>query len=464
MNEQRIDDALAEWMRDDRPVASPWVLESIAEHARRHSNQAWWQRASRSLRTARAGSGDADRAVRRRWTAVPAFVAGVVALLLLAAVLAVVPGPSVPSLGSNGSLWRTTGVDGGDSYVMLHADGTAVTLTYPITRQVGIGIWRWTGPSSLTTLIAYPDADPKRHALPGFSTYRADWTLDDARQAARSTWVATLRPADGSAMADRQGSATYQRLALAPLPDDARYPVPSEQPWPASTGQADARPDAGSVVGITYSDGCTISEPSDYLALHGDGTALYVGASGGNGLGLWAWTGDKTRAISGWYGSWVVANHQIWVGQLIGTGQLLGRTGSSRVFDRTFTAGPRPVEVKDAPLPPADDSAWPELGSVWLQETDAGTAIIAFLADGTLVARDPRYGTGIGSWQPMGAGRTIGVIRFSTRLAQDHRVWLESTLLPDGDSMSIQFQHQDKSAGPDLDVGTATAVRLTFEP
>jgi hypothetical protein len=88
--------------------------------------------------------------------------------------------------------------------------------------------------------------------------------------------------------------------------------------------------------------------------------------------------------------------------------------------------------------------------------------VVAYLADGTVVARDPRYGTGIGNWQPVDADTMLSVIRFSTRLGQDHRIWAESTVAPDGATLTIRSEHQDKSTDPRVDVETVTAVRLSL--
>ena len=51
MNDRDLGQSLGDWMRDSRSGASPWVLDSVIEHARLHTNQRWWRRRPRHART-----------------------------------------------------------------------------------------------------------------------------------------------------------------------------------------------------------------------------------------------------------------------------------------------------------------------------------------------------------------------------------------------------------------------------
>jgi hypothetical protein len=117
----------------------------------------------------------------------------------------------------------------------------------------------------------------------------------------------------------------------------------------------------------------------------------------------------------------------------------------------------------DEPLPPADPALRPTTGSVWLTSLEEGTAITAHLADGTVIALDPRYGTGAGYWQPLDADTIASWVGFSTHAQQDHHVWAEAVIDPANDTMHITYEHQDKSGGP-VETGEASATRLRIQP
>ncbi len=491
MNDRDLGQSLGEWMHDSRSSASPWVLDSVIEHARLHTNQPWWQRALDRAMHALTVSQPAD--AQPRWGRMLAVSATVVLAFVVTAVLLVpgiapepqhdpafvpistasaTPAPSLsarppadegfPSDGGlTGSVWLRKGEGECDSYVTLHPDGTVVQVAKSGRRPVGIGTWQPTGDSSLTSLVAWPDADPVNHLRPGFSTHRAEWILDEDGSAATLTWTARLQPADGSTVPDVSGSSTLVRLQRQPLPPEAAYPSPAEPDWKLAVGPMVQGSGSGDVAAIT--ERCDGTSP-EYLVMHGDGTAFMASVMLDNGPGLWVPTGPDTRGLSSWFGLNPAHALDNWpVAQLAGTGILDMSEGSSEEFYRRYVAKTRSIEPMDEPLPEVDPALWPTTGMVWLQATDSGTAITAYLTDGTAVVRDPRYGTGAGYWQPLDADTFATWVAFSTHPDHDHHLWSEATTGPDGETLMISYKHQDKFSGS-VETGRATATRLRIEP
>ena len=375
--------------------------------------------------------------------------------------------------GAIGSLWLEPGEDGPDSYVTLHPDGTVVRITIAPRHPVGIGVWRPTGERSLSAVIAYPDADLVNHLRPGVTTYRAEWDIDEAARTAEVAWSATATPADGSGLVEASGASMLTRLTRRSLPAQAKYPAPPEPDWELAFGPMVEGPGSGTVAAIASKgdDSCDLpdyqasesADPPEYLVLHGDGSAFLASVSRDDGAGLWVRTGPDARALTSWfalpYSSRVIDE----VAQLIGTQQMLVLTGDSEQFrDRTIAAW-RHIEPMDGPLPTADPALWPASGSVWLTSLEEGAAITAHLTDGTVITLDPRYGTGVGYWQPLDAGTVASSVGFSTHPQQDHHLWSEAVIDPDGDTMHISYKHQDESGGP-VETGSTSATRLRIEP
>jgi|GEM_PF-5286115 len=497
MNENELEQSLSEWMYDDQSRASSWVLGSVVAHARQHPNRSWWRHL---LKPARLVGATGPGAVPRPGLVRPAFATMAIVAAFIIAVVLVLPGPTpepdrapafVPSSpladaspsaptptsrpddlsgfdpngGLVGSLWLRQGNGERDSYVTLHPDGTIVQVAKGPGWPVGIGTWQPTGARSLTSLVAWPDADPVNHLRPGFSTHRDEWALDEDGSAATLTWTARLQPADGSTVPDVSGASTLVRLQRLPLPPEAAYPSPAEPGWELAVGPMVQGSGSGGVAAITApcDEPDESGTPPGYLVTHGDGTAFLASYWQGNGPGLWVPTGPDTRGLSSWFGLDPAHDLDNWpVAQLAGTGTITVSEGTSEEFLDEYEAETRSIEPMDEPLPAVDPALWPATGSVWLQPTDSGTAITAYLTDGTAVVRDPRYGTGTGHWQPLDPDTIAAWVAFSTLTSHDH-LWSEATTGPDGDTLSISYKHQDKSGGP-VETGQAEASRLRIEP
>ena len=470
MNERDLERALIDWMLDEPAPAPDRLLDVVMAHAGTHPRRSWSARLATAVigaLTGSSGTGEARAmgAVRPRVPWVTGLAtAGAIALTVMVAfalvptpVFVSEPPPSTVPRPLVGSLWQEDTERGREGYVLLHPDGTAMTLTAGPGRQIGIGVWEPTGSRSLVTLIAYPDADPDHHIRYGFSTYREAWTLDDALETATVRWTAHIEPGNGSAASDRAGSTAYRRVHREALPPDALHPVPDEPAWgPVVGSMATGRVDTLLLAVL----GCSPSDPADQLLLHGDGTTVYAGLTGGQGLGLWSETGPGIIALTERYGSASVARSQQWVAQLAGSWIRSGRTGTSSSFADWFTATPRTIETIAGPVADEAPDRWPARGTVWLQETDQGMVITALLTDGTVVARDPRYGTGAGFWRPTGAGSLVSSVAYPGRALQDHRMVAESTVDPGWSTLSIRYRHVDRFSGDPPEEGTASAVRL----
>jgi len=487
MNEDDFECELGEWIHADRVEASAWVLPSVVEHARRHSNQGHWVRLRGWLASLLVAPAGPRGRSRPRPSAVAAGVTVAFAIVLALGLLlpttrtspehqpAFLPAPELPGLerdtGAIGSLWLERAEGRPDSHITLHPDGTIVRTSIAPGQPAGIGVWRPTGERSLSAVVAYADADIANHLRPGTTRYRADWKLEEAATTAEVTWSATMTPADGSGPIDVTGIASLERLERGPLPAQAKYPTPPEPDWQLSFGPMGEGPGSGIVAAMAprCDTTCDLTEvqefrdPPEYLVLHGDGTAFLASFSRDDGAGLWVRTGPDTRALTSWlsvpYSSRVIEQ----VAQLIGTQQILVLTGDREAFRDRRIAARRHIEPMDEPLPEVDPALWPTTGSVWLTPLEEGTAITAHLTDGTVVALDPRFGTGAGYWQPLDADTIASSVGFSTHAEQDHHVWSEAVVDPDGETMRITYRHQDESGGP-VENGQATAARLRIEP
>jgi hypothetical protein len=484
--------SLQEWMHDDRPGVSPWVLDSAMGHAREHSNQSRWRRLlGRTLEALPAGPDAELQHVRRApvWATVIVLSALLLALAVLVPPVAPEPdrapavAPASPATeatplalpptpppdggagfdtsgGLVGSLWLEQADGAFDSYVTLHPDGTLVRATAQPRHPVGIGVWRPTGERSLTGVIAYPDADPVNHTRPGFSSYRVDWTLDEAATGGTLTWSAETHPADGSPGSVASGSARLERMSRLSLPAEAAYPAPAEPGWELALGPMALGSASGTVL-TTVDDRCECVTP-DYVITHGDGTTFMTSCATGNGPGLWVPTGPDTRALSWWLSG--TPGYDMWpVSQLAGSDTMALSSGDSERFYYFDAADTLAFEDVKGSGSAVDAASWPETGSVWLEATDGGTAITAYLSDGTIVTRDPRYGAGVGYWRPLDEDTITAWVGFTTNASQDHQRWSEATTSTDAQTLSIEYRHQDLSGGP-AETGSTSATRLRIEP
>lgn len=497
MNDAEFERSFSEWIQAKPAHASDWVLESVAEHARTHANQPGWHRLQNSLEGRRTG---AVRTLLRAASARPLVgataVAVAAAVLLVAAPLilstrtpdgVVAPGvlqaspssessagPAVaspapvqvgfPEDGLTGSVWLERADGAPDHYITLHPDGTLVERIGLLTT-VGIGLWQPTSEHTLSSITVYTDADPVRHRVAGMSTHRADWVLDATSGTGALTWRASLQPADGTTPTEMTGEATLTRLHLAGLPDEARYDLPAEHPWRPSLGVMAQGPGSGQVTAVgdvaalSY---CVVGPdgPPGYVVLHGDGTTL-IATPGGTGAGLWTPSGPDTRALTAWSTLSAASERGGWIAELRGR---LVLTGTTNAFEHRFVAAPRRIKAMDGrELPELDAALWPTTGSVWLQSAGGTTAVVAYLTDGTVVARHPTYGTGVGHWQPVGAQRLAASVFFGTTTVEDRRLLWEATTSEEQQHMSIDYQLVDANSGA-IETGAADATRLSLAP
>ena len=498
MSEIEFERSLSEWLREDQPSASAWIHDSVVDHAHERPNRSTWRRLMRAMPSVidrRRGAPGGDEPARRRLVGLAALIASLMALLLALPMItvpagprrvedhAIVPGVSLPTPslppeaspaaesrdvpaidGLTGSIWLEQAEGTPDHFLTLHPDGTVVERVDASTT-VGIGVWEPTGDHSLSSIIVYTDADPVDHVTPGQSTHRAEWVLDDANETGTLTWSATLRSADGGDLPEVAGDERITRLHLAALPATARYPVPDEQPWTPELGPMAGGSGSGEVdtVGdLSALSDCDPNEndPPGSVVLHGDGTT-FVASLGGIGAGLWAHSGPDTSAMTLWSTLTAAGNGGSWVAEKRGR---LVMTGDQDGFEGRFVAAPRRLRPMDGTeLPPLDAADWPSRGSVWLQPTEGATAVVAYLSDGTVIARHPTYGTGTGSWQPTGNDSIAASISFATMRLQDRRLLWEATTDPDEQRMSIAYQVVDANSGAVL-AGSTGATRLSLAP
>jgi hypothetical protein len=181
----------------------------------------------------------------------------------------------------------------------------------------------------------------------------------------------------------------------------------------------------------------------------------------GIGAGLWASSGPDTSALTLWSELRAAEQSGSWVAEKRGR---LVLTGDTDAFERRFVASPRHLKPMDGrQLPPLDPVLWPTEGSVWLQPTGDATAIVAYLTDGTVVARHPTLGTGAGSWQSTGNDSRAASVFFATVPGQDHHLLWEATIGPDEQHMSIEYELKDANSGA-VETRAVEANRLRLEP
>ena len=122
-------------------------------------------------------------------------------------------------------------------------------------------------------------------------------------------------------------------------------------------------------------------------------------------------------------------------------------------------------ESLDGELAIPDPSLWPTTGSVWVEPSDDGDgqmARTAYLADGTIVTVHPRYGFGVGLWQPVDEDTYVSNILYK---GGDWSLKAESTVGKDGERLTTHWEAEADWRNPAEDeAGTSTASRMHLEP
>ena len=112
-----------------------------------------------------------------------------------------------------------------------------------------------------------------------------------------------------------------------------------------------------------------------------------------------------------------------------------------------------------------DPSLWPTTGTVWSEDDgdqDGQVERTAYFADGTLLTVHPRYGVGVGMWQPVDEGTFVSNILYKGGLWS---VIAESTYSEDGESLTTRWEADAHWTNPaDDEAGTSTASRMQLDP
>ena len=119
--------------------------------------------------------------------------------------------------------------------------------------------------------------------------------------------------------------------------------------------------------------------------------------------------------------------------------------------------------IDGTPLPPADADLWPDEGTVWLESTELGTGVTAYLTDGTVIARDPRLGVGRRLLAAARRRQDRQLGQLPVRPGSDKQMRSEASIASDGESMSMTSILKDNGTGSEEE-RTATATRLHLEP
>ncbi len=489
MNEPDFDRALDEWLRTERSSASAWVLESVMEHAHRQPNRSWWAR----LRSAWSRDAGTVPAWRRHATGLTAIAT--IATVVLVAVPLVTTAPSpprdeAPALAPasaapatypittaaspapivqvgfpegalTGSVWLEQAEGAVDHYITLHPDGTLVERIKDLGSPIGIGLWEPDGQGGIASVIFYTDADPERHQVRGLSTYRAVWTLDEPAESASLSWTASLQSIDGASLPNASGRSSLARQHRLDLPPEAIHELPAEPAWEPILGPMAMGAGSGSAAVLSpVGNECEFLDLPGTLVVHGDGTS-FITSPKGSGVGLWIPSGPDARALTGWAPMPGMRAAEGWVGQLRHRALVVGTT---EAFEGSIPAAPRRLlGIDGTPLTPADADRWPDEGTVWLESTELGMGVTAYLTDGTLIARDPRLGVGAGYWQPLDDDKIATWVSFPSAPGSDKQMRSEASIAPDGESMSMTSILKDNGTGSEEE-RTATARRLHLEP
>lgn len=380
--------------------------------------------------------------MRRIWAT------GVAALccLLLTSVAATAAG-SDESSGLSGSIWQPA--EGGATYYVIHPDGTMVVHRGGL---IGLGVWEPTGDLSLTGRV---DFMRRQSGELGTLTNRSEWAMDESRDAAMVTSTDSFVGADGVAQPMGTESLTLERLHMAPMPANAHAETPPDPGWQATIGPSlYDRTEAG----VSYEG----TSPPNYNLKHADGTSLALNPWVGDGVGLWAAVDDGWWNATAWYPLWRGSATPL-VGQssTSESGIVSTSYGTADGFEGSSGAMPMRFESIDGELAIPDPSLWPTTGSVWVEpsgDDDGQVARTAYLADGTVVTVHPRYGVGVGLWQPVDEDTFVSNILYK---GGDWSLKAESTVGQDGESLTTRWEAEAYWTNPAEDeAGTSTASRM----
>jgi hypothetical protein len=366
-----------------------------------------------------------------------------------------------PDGALTGSVWLEQAEGEADQYITLHPDGTLVERIKDLGSPIGIGLWEPDGRGGIASVTFYTDADPERHQGRGLSTYRADWTLDEVAESGGLTWSASVRSIDGTSLSDASGRSSLTRLHRLDLPPEAIHELPPEPGWEPVLGPMAQGAGSGSVAVLAPTGSeCEGLDLPGAMVVHGDGTAFFTSPIG-SGVGLWITSGPDTRALTGWAQLPEAWAAESWVGQLRHRALVVG---TAEGFEDVIPAAPRRLlGIDGARLDPADARLWPDEGTVWLESTELGTGLTAYLTDGTVIARDPRLGVGAGYWQPLDDDTIASWVSFPSAPGSDKQMRSEASIAPDGESMQMTSILKDNGTGSEEE-RTATATRLHLEP
>jgi hypothetical protein len=370
---------------------------------------------------------------------------------LLVAGVPVTAAESAEGGGVPGSIWQPA--DGAPAYYLMHPDGTMVVHRG---GSIGLGVWEPTGDLSLTGRV-----DSKRALLGewGTLTNHSEWVMDESADAATVTSTESFVGADGVTQPLGTESLTLERLHMAPMPENAIAETPPDPGWQAVIGPSlHDRTEAG----LFYEGNL----PPNHLLKHADGTVLALNPGVGDGVGLWAAVGDGWWDSTMWYPRWRGSTTPL-VGQSKaseGGGTLSTTYGTTDGFEASSGSMPMRFKPLDGELATPDPSLWPTTGRVWVEPSgndDGQMARTAYLADGTIVTVHPRYGVGVGMWQPVDEDTFVSNILYRSG---DWSLKAESTVSEDGESLATRWAAKANWTNPAEDeAGTSTASRMHLE-
>ena len=377
----------------------------------------------------------------------------VVAMLgcLLLASVPVATAQSVPGDGLPGSIWQP--VEGGASFYIVHPDGTIVVSNL---GAVGLGLWEPRGDSALTSQVDFKRRYDGRW---GTLISRSDWVVDESADAATVTTTESFVGADGVPEPLGTESMTLKRLHMAPMPENAHAATPADLGWQPVLGPSLYSRDEAGVYVEPYS-------PPNYSLNHADGTSLAVNPYVGDGVGLWAIVGDGWSNATMWYPTWRGSRTPL-VGQSVvsETGALSTSYGTADGFEGSAYSSPMPFKPLEGELVVPDPSLWPTTGTVWSEDDwdqDGQVERTAYFADGTLLTVHPRYGVGVGMWQPVDEDTFVSNVLYKGGLWS---LVAASTYGADGESLVTRWEADAHWTNPaDDEAGTSTASRMHLAP
>ena len=378
-------------------------------------------------------------------------VAATLCCLLLAGVPVVAAEPA-EGIGLPGSIWQQA--EGGADFYIMHPDGTMVVSGL---GAIGLGLWEPSGDRALTSRVDFKRRYDGRW---GTLTSRSEWVVDESTDTATVTSTESFIGADGVAQPLGNESTTLNRLHMAPMPENAFAVTPVDPGWEAVIGPSLYDRSEAGVYYEAYS-------PPNYDVQHADGTGLALNTNVGDGVVLWAPVGEGRLLNTRWYPAWRGSRTPL-VGQYTvneQTGSLSGSYGTPDGFEGSVYASAMRFEPLDGELAVPDPGLWQTTGRVWVEPSpnDDGQMVrTAYLADGTVVTVHPRYGVGVGMWQPVDEDTFVSDIRYK---GGQWSLKAESTVGEDGESLVTRWEADANLGNPAGDqAGTSTATRMHLEP